>query len=78
MSTVQVTKCDVCGAQKKEVNHWFVVWIVPNINVFQCCSAETYIEKYPAWYIHTDVCGRECASKLFSRFLETGSLEPKP
>lgn len=72
MSTVQVTECDVCGAQKKEVNHWYKVWI--------CCGE---FRSAPAHLIANsdhlpDVCGRECASKLFSRFLETGSLEPKP
>lgn len=73
MSTVQITKCDVCGAQKKEVNHWYKVWLFGNI--FHCALVQ-FIRSLDN--VEKDVCGRECASKLFSRFLETGSLEPKP
>lgn len=73
MSTVQVTKCNVCGAHKKEVNHWYLVWIYDRS--FQCAPV---LSLHPFDNTEKDVCGRECASKLFSRFLETGSLEPKP
>lgn len=75
MSTNTTTKCDVCQRQKAEVNHWFKVWTGTAVGVFSCCTAETYNALFD-WYSYKDVCGLECATKLFQRFLDHGTLEP--
>ena len=71
MIAPQVT-CDVCGAEKRETNHWLV--------------AVTYAELAGIAFIpadiaegtrgtndgrYEDICGHACAHKRFSQWLET-------
>lgn len=74
MSTTSVVTCDVCGAQKREVNHWFVLAVTED-KYLHCTSAENVYEKDPEQ--DKDCCGLECATKLFQRFLAHGTLEQR-
>lgn len=74
MSTASVVTCDVCGAQKKEVNHWFNIWIAGTR--FLCSPAECELT-IAGYCTYKDCCGLECATKLFQRFLAHGTLEQR-
>lgn len=78
MSTTSVVTCDVCGAQKRTENNWFVAWIIPTSGLFNTVTYDAYI----AYNVHypnaKDCCGLECATKLFQRFLAHGTLEQQP
>lgn len=57
--------CDVCGAEKKEVNHWFKVRQTEVGLIFSAPSSKT----------GKDVCGQACAHKLLDRWMSTGTIE---
>jgi hypothetical protein len=63
-----VAICDVCGAQKKETNHWWRVSLRDGAFVFE--KAERVSDLAGA----TDVCGESCAVKLLQRFMQTGQI----
>jgi hypothetical protein len=60
----QVIACDICGAQKREANHWFVA-----------CeeSGELRISGWNSLHLQSPatkhLCGETCAHKLISQFL---------
>lgn len=60
----QVITCDICGAQKREANHWFVAsqesgeLRINGWNSLRLLSPET-----------KHLCGETCAHKLISQFL---------
>lgn len=63
-----------CDIIKKDVNHWYVVWIVKGeyrSRQFDPALIAQLKEKNVdvKW-----VCGRACAQKLYERYLETGAL----
>jgi hypothetical protein len=64
----QVYVCDVCGAERKEANHWFVLGPPADCNP----DAIFIISKWPhnvdmGWAKH--VCGQVCAHKMIDEFL---------
>jgi hypothetical protein len=64
-------KCTICGEERREANHWFVL-------VIGCMSRGLYFETWnDQLAIQADgaVCGEACAHKALSRWLETGTLE---
>ena len=81
MAEVNTFACDVCGAQKRETNHWWIVAVIEagleprtlEISPFteqlwkDCMEAEVVVERAIA-------CGEEHVQTLLSRFLSTGSL----
>jgi hypothetical protein len=69
MSTEQVTKCDVCEIYKREVNHWWRIWIAEDAF---CCAPFASTTADPE---AKDVCGVEHAQQMFNRYLATGTLE---
>lgn len=60
--------CDVCGIPKGETNHWLVAIADPDIPgiVFGPISAAMYDDTIKKEHI----CGRACAIKRFSLWLE--------
>lgn len=63
-------KCSVCGKQKLEANHWFI--LNPSADVLGIyrwrsgmCNAQSV----------EHVCGQECAIKMFSLWLSSGKLQ---
>ena len=71
---VEVIKCDVCGAEKHSANNWWMARIVPQVNppgiLFLCTSWRPGLSTGIK-----DVCGRECAQKLYERFMGHGTLD---
>jgi hypothetical protein len=71
----QITiNCDVCGKQKGEVNHWFVI----DVDSEGCHIQEfgvTDLNPENRNRTMKDVCGAECAIKVVQRFLGNGTLE---
>ena len=61
----ETTKCDVCGVQRKEVNHWYLVRA--NRSGLHFPRKRALGDK--------DVCGQACAHLLLDRWLATGSIE---
>ena len=60
----QVT-CDVCGAQKQDTNHWFIVTFIPDdasVVVSSCCVDAS-------WRIYFDLCGEACVLKKVSELI---------
>ena len=60
----EAIRCDICGAQKRQTNHWFVAYEetgelrISGWNSLHLLSAET-----------KHLCGEACAHKLISQFL---------
>lgn len=69
---MQITEyvCDECGKKRtNDSNHW------RTLNVM---SAGRFIAADLDWCKeeeHADVCGQDCAVKVFSRWLSTGKLK---
>jgi hypothetical protein len=67
MSEVINYYCDVCGAQRKEANHWFSALIdLPFANQ-DLCSGLTFVQFVPQLKIH--LCGQACARRLLDCYL---------
>ena len=65
-------KCDVCGIEKKESNHW---WTVERISVETLCIRRFDIKIAASGT--KDICGDTCVMKITQRFLATGILEER-
>lgn len=68
MSTQNIVRCDFCGKQKQEVNHWFRVTV--QLRTFMVNAAEDGLAGL-------DACGQECVVKALSRFLDHGDLSER-
>ena len=73
MAKKTVYLCDVCGAEKKETNHWWGVIIhqtelgMEHLSIYKFEDAPEYAPV---------ACGDRCVITLVQRFLSTGQLEP--
>ena len=80
MSKLETVVCDVCGAQKREVNRWWRVAITlrnerkAHLGTFLVTPAEAGIEGDEI----VDACGQTCVGKLVQRWMATGTLEETP
>lgn len=74
MATMSVTRCDFCGAEKKESNHWWKLSVASG--VLEMCSADLVLDAYSlsAW---RDACGFQCVTQAVGRFLDHGNLEER-
>ena len=61
----QKITCDVCGVERKAVNHWYLVRA--NGSGFHLPTQRKTGDK--------DVCGQSCAHKMLDRWLATRSLD---
>jgi hypothetical protein len=72
MAIKTVITCDVCDQQKKDVNHWWTVYVSsgekPAFISFAGLEGEQRKEM-------RHVCGVEHAITMFNRFLNHGTLE---
>lgn len=71
-----VFTCDVCGAEKKETNNWFDVFV--QLDAENVEHMEIHHFDLEAEDQHFTVCGERCAIRLLSRWMQTGSLEDTP
>lgn len=60
---VETYKCDVCGKQKGDVNHWWLVWMTP----FAFTVRPWGDDQVERTSIH--LCGNECVQRKVSEFL---------
>ena len=65
--------CDICSIEKKEVNHWFLIYIELHQEPkgFMICSWEEGDWKTA----HFHVCGVECAQKALGRHLTNAEIK---
>ena len=66
MGQALVTYCNDCGAKKQETNHW--------IQVVGTARAPRFQEFDPSESALQDLCGQRCATTVFQRWLDTGSV----
>ena len=71
--------CDVCGREKRVVNHW---WLV-RLEAVDCCEEDQPLRSFtllpwdaglcrsPEIY---HLCGGSCATKALERFMTSGSI----
>lgn len=71
---IHQTVCDVCGAVKKETNHWFKVYLNKSSVPLAMDFAFT-VEHWREQATGKDICGQECSIKLFSLWLATDSID---
>ena len=64
--------CDICGAQRKEANHWFVAF-----NAIKEISFGTWAQADCDGLLHDEgaiyLCGQACAHKQLDQFLQSTS-----
>jgi hypothetical protein len=66
-----VVCCDVCGAEKRDTNHWWASWIDKKSGEFR--SARLTEKTTNNGYHHA--CGSVCNGKLHQRWMASGTLE---
>lgn len=74
MATKTAIICDVCGREKKDVNHWF---LVETSEGFHIDKAESIEREKLNLEITKDVCGQNCATKLFSEWMTDANTTAK-
>lgn len=80
MGELRAFCCDVCGERRREVNHWWIVWVDVTSSK-QFCSIPfappvwDRIQQRSRAEHRSIVCGEEHAQLLFARWMQSGSLE---
>jgi hypothetical protein len=65
MAKVEVYRCDECGAEKKETNHWFLI-SSDGASFF----AEPWSDHNAEAGYSAHICGEQCAHKVLQKWLE--------
>lgn len=81
MAELNTFVCDVCGAQKRDVNHWWVVWT--ESGEFRCAEfdSDTWkglkdgLARHQSLTSLAIACGEEDVQTLFSRWLQTRTFD---
>jgi hypothetical protein len=72
----QSFRCDICGKEKGQVNHWWMMWLLPKLLPY---GAAVHIQGWEDRDAPIEgrkhLCGQECTHKMLDRFLTTGSME---
>jgi hypothetical protein len=72
-------ECAVCGALKRQTNHWWLVWIAEIISS-EGHRSELEITAWTPELCKSErrsaACGSNCTQKLVERWLMYGRLEP--
>jgi hypothetical protein len=67
MAKVEKYICNICGAERKEANHWFVAQLGEDF-----LRLMHWPEAPESFHLH--MCGQVCAHKLLDQFL-SGELK---
>jgi len=70
MAIVEQVKCDICGKQKADVNHWWlfgVMNVLGTEDVYTSFEAKPWIESEAEWMRHA--CGQECLTQAVNRWM---------
>lgn len=75
MPDVNTVACGVCALQRKQTNHWWMVW-VNYLGEFCCAPFDAIVwETIKQMYQNREVaCGEEHLHELFSRWLVSRSF----
>jgi hypothetical protein len=65
----QAVKCDICGLQKQETNHWLVAITRPGMEGLLFLPAEAAENPHIPGFTYEDICGEACLHKRLSRWL---------
>jgi hypothetical protein len=68
MAKVEVYRCDECGTEKKETNHWFEIQMGEYGPGFTRTLIVTPWTEHPNGVLH--ICGEQCAHKVLQKWLE--------
>lgn len=70
MSTTTITRCDECGREKGEVNHWWQSWVSRDRDLQRLHVQRWQVGSVGSAYDPTllDLCGIECLLKRVSKF----------
>ena len=60
----QAISCDICGAEKKQTNHWFVAY--EHGDELRLCGWNSRVRKRPG---SMHLCGQKCLHKLVDDFM---------
>lgn len=75
---VDTYKCDICGIQKQDANHWFRAFTVPGGAIILTWDAVKddgsmpSFESTPGFFVVkniADICGADCVTQWLSRNL---------
>jgi hypothetical protein len=72
VSELRTWKCDVCGHQKQDVNHWWLITSMPGGVIL----LGPWIEE-GALDADFHLCGRECAQKKIEEWMNAQMSAPK-
>ena len=73
MAKIETFICDICEKDRREdTNHWMTAFSTGLPGEF--CIGPLTRHRSMAAPTPIDVCGNECATKLFQRWLTTGKL----
>jgi len=75
MPELKTFTCDVCGELKRDVNRWWIVYVLRGIE-FSCMEFNLVDWLQIHDPIKAVACGEEHAQTLFARWLVTKSFEP--
>ncbi len=67
-------ECAVCGALKRDVNHWWLVSVADG--AVAVLAVTKWHPTLAAFSGRRPTCGHNCTQKLVERWLITGSLDP--
>lgn len=77
MPQINVTKCDICGTEKKDANHWFVVEYNPtHRSIFVCPFDLSYNKRENDGKVYY-ICGFEHLAVIESQLAAKSVQEPR-
>lgn len=69
-------RCDVCGALKKESNHWWAAWRNWSTNTFYVQPFESALHgqlNIACGENEFHLCGQSCVNSKLSEFMDAGA-----
>jgi hypothetical protein len=71
---VQSYACDECGTQKRQTNHWWLLWVgVCRSGPPDAFYLIPWDEKKAATDDHEHLCGQECVGRALAKWLGQAS-----
>ena len=83
MTWTETFNCDICGKQKSNINHWWLIWTEP-YSPHPAAPTRNLLKIYPwenmaahdATVKH--LCGQACLQKFVDRWLNTEIVTSNP
>ena len=71
MAEIKTYACDECRVQKKETNHWWEVFRLPDTQGIAIFPFDG--ESFEGWVKVADLCGANCVAQYMSKNLQGAS-----